>query len=104
MYHFDTHKIDIFDTSVKVPTRLASAYKFWHYSFSYNTSKHVIEREFERFGRLQKVELVCDPSGYSRGFGFVTYDHQEVWKTQKNVTSYTQTVELNTVYSKPLIN
>ena len=51
----------------------------------------MIEREFERFGRLQKVELVCDPSGYSRGFGFVTYDHQEVWKTQINVTTYMQT-------------
>jgi len=47
------------------------------FNLNYDTSRGFIERTFSKFGYVEKVDLVCDPCGYSRGFGFVTFERQE---------------------------
>jgi len=46
------------------------------FGLSYATARRDLEREFGRFGRLSRVDLVLDPNGDSRGFGFVSFDSQ----------------------------
>jgi len=45
--------------------------------FSYRTSKRDLEYEFRVYGPIESVDLVTDPSGESRGFGFVLFDYVE---------------------------
>merc|ERR1712227_1165459 len=42
-----------------------------------DTSRSFFERQFAKFGQVEKADLVCDPCGYSRGFGFVTFERQK---------------------------
>jgi len=46
------------------------------FGLSYHTSRRDLEREFGRFGKISRCDLVTDPGGFSRGFGFVSFDHQ----------------------------
>ena len=41
------------------------------FNLNNDTSRGFIERAFSKFGYVDKMDLVCDPGGYSRGFGFV---------------------------------
>lgn len=46
------------------------------FNLNYNTTKRDLEREFGQFGKLTKADLVVDPRGDSRGFGFVSFERQ----------------------------
>jgi len=47
------------------------------FGLSYRTSKRDLEYEFRVYGPIESVDLVTDPSGESRGFGFVLFDYVE---------------------------
>jgi RNA recognition motif-containing protein len=47
-------------------------------NYSYSTSSRDLERHFSRYGRVEKVDLIIDNQGRSRGFGFITFDTVEV--------------------------
>ena len=37
----------------------------------------VLRLYFEKFGAVESVSLVCDPSGKSKGYGFITFEYPE---------------------------
>ena len=55
------------------------------FGLNYSTTRRDLEREFGRYGRLDRVDLVEDPAGQSRGFGFVSFERQRVSFVFKSV-------------------
>jgi len=48
------------------------------FNMDFNTSERKLEREMERFGRVQRVVIVeRRDSRRSAGYGFVTFDHED---------------------------
>ncbi|XP_010455671.1 PREDICTED: glycine-rich RNA-binding protein 4, mitochondrial-like [Camelina sativa] len=45
---------------------------------SYDTNEPVLKSEFEKFGEVIEVKVICDhKSGKSKGYGFVLYHSEE---------------------------
>jgi RNA recognition motif-containing protein len=40
---------------------------------SYSTTRRDLENHFSRFGEIDKVDLITDNQGGSRGFGFIAF-------------------------------
>ncbi|XP_059094382.1 transformer-2 protein homolog alpha-like [Tigriopus californicus] len=43
------------------------------FGLSYRTQEDQLDRTFREFGDIEKIHLVVDPEGRSRGFAFITY-------------------------------
>lgn len=43
------------------------------FGLSYSTDERKLDYEFSRYGQIDKIQLVRDPEGRSRGFGFINY-------------------------------
>lgn len=43
------------------------------FGLNYSTGRRMLAREFSRYGELDRVDLVCDPKGNSRGFAFISF-------------------------------
>jgi RNA recognition motif-containing protein len=41
--------------------------------FSYSTTRRDLERHFSKYGDIEKVDLITDNQGRSRGFGFINF-------------------------------
>lgn len=55
------------------------------FGLSLYTTERELEKEFSKFGPLEKVTVVLDgKTGRSRGFGFVYFEHQEDAKAAKD--------------------
>ncbi|KAI6181579.1 U1 small nuclear ribonucleoprotein 70 kDa [Aphelenchoides besseyi] len=48
---------------------------------SYETSESRLRREFERYGRINKVVMVHDKDGKPRGYAFIEYAHKSDMST-----------------------
>ncbi|KAJ4875114.1 RRM domain-containing protein [Raphanus sativus] len=45
---------------------------------NYDTNEHVLKNEFEKYGQVLNVRVICDhKSGKSKGYGFVLLDSEE---------------------------
>ncbi|KAG7538603.1 RNA recognition motif domain eukaryote [Arabidopsis suecica] len=45
---------------------------------SYDTNEPVLKNEFEKYGEIIEVKVICDhKSGKSKGYGFVLFDSEE---------------------------
>ncbi|GFH23182.1 RRM domain-containing protein, partial [Haematococcus lacustris] len=45
--------------------------------FNFLSTERDVERRFGRYGNVTEVRIVRDPTGKSRGFGFVAMDNEE---------------------------
>jgi U1 small nuclear ribonucleoprotein len=43
---------------------------------NYETSESKLRREFEQFGKIQKIVMVQNDSGKPRGYAFIEYSHK----------------------------
>ncbi|CAH8386451.1 unnamed protein product [Eruca vesicaria subsp. sativa] len=49
---------------------------------SYDTNEPVLKNEFEKYGEVLHVRVICDhKSGKSKGYGFVVFDSEEAAAT-----------------------
>ncbi|KAF3509877.1 hypothetical protein F2Q69_00000964 [Brassica cretica] len=49
---------------------------------SYDTNEPVLKNEFEKYGEVLHVRVICDHgSGKSKGYGFVVFDSEEAAAT-----------------------
>lgn len=49
---------------------------------SYDTNEPVLKNEFEKYGEVLHVRVICDhKSGKSKGYGFVVFDSEEAAST-----------------------
>ena len=61
------------------------------FGVSYHTAKQELEKEFSKFGPLQKVQVVLDgKTGRSRGFAFVYFEAMEDAKAAKDAMCDTE--------------
>lgn len=68
------YKLNFFSTLIcyEIPQELIFSI------FSYRTQEDQLDRTFREFGAIEKIHLVVDPEGRSRGFAFITYFTMEV--------------------------
>lgn len=43
---------------------------------NYETSESKLRREFEQFGKINKIVMVQDKNGKPRGYAFIEYSHK----------------------------
>ena len=43
---------------------------------SFDTTERTLKKEFEEYGRIEKVKIVYDKQGESRGYGFVEFESE----------------------------
>jgi len=44
---------------------------------SHSTSEHKLKREFEEYGHIKKVRIVCDKNGKPRGYAFIEFEKEK---------------------------
>lgn len=54
--------------------------------FPPTTFEHELKVFFEKFGAVKEVKIIRDPSGTSKGYGFITYDTDEEAKKIQEMT------------------
>ncbi|CAH2069384.1 unnamed protein product [Thlaspi arvense] len=58
--------------------KLLSGVTIAHGGLSYDTNEPVLKNEFEKYGQVLHVRVICDHmSGKSKGYGFVVFDSEE---------------------------
>ncbi|XP_024012538.1 glycine-rich RNA-binding protein 3, mitochondrial [Eutrema salsugineum] len=59
-------------------TRGSGSSKLFVGGLSYDTNEPVLKNEFEKYGQVLNVRVICDHmSGKSKGYGFVVFDSEE---------------------------
>ncbi|XP_056850653.1 LOW QUALITY PROTEIN: glycine-rich RNA-binding protein 3, mitochondrial [Raphanus sativus] len=59
-------------------TRGSCSSKLFVGGLNYDTNEHVLKNEFEKYGQVLNVRVICDhKSGKSKGYGFVLLDSEE---------------------------
>ena len=48
---------------------------------SYDTTERELHREFDRYGPIENIRVVRDPSGKSRGYAFILYERERDMRT-----------------------
>ncbi|CAN6806509.1 unnamed protein product [Brassica oleracea var. botrytis] len=63
-------------------TTRGSCSKLFVGGLSYDTNEPVLKNEFEKYGEVLHVRVICDHgSGKSKGYGFVVFDSEEAAAT-----------------------
>ena len=63
------------------PNTTSDAYKtLFVAKLNYETTETTLRNEFEIYGPIKKIRLVCDNEGKPRGYAFIEFDHQRDMK------------------------
>ncbi|KAG5403588.1 hypothetical protein IGI04_009707 [Brassica rapa subsp. trilocularis] len=66
----------------QLTTTRGSCSKLFVGGLSYDTNEPVLKNEFEKYGEVLHVRVICDhKSGKSKGYGFVVFDSEEAAAT-----------------------